>query len=350
MNAAAIEVEVTEPSPPDPAAWDAVARDRGNLAQSTAFDRSEAFYGMVPVYFTATCRGQLWGGVKLYRSTSRRWRPITRGLSLGFTQFGESLIAPAAVSGPEVQSALDAAVARHLKAVGAVWLRVSGLYGGEGLVELPLAPFSESPFNVASIDLARPEAELWASAHKSHRSEVRKAERNAVAFVRDSSVARLVGLLDETYRDQEKPGPNRSYVRHVVESLDGAADLFFAVRGGEYLSGALCLWHGDVAYWQFGGSVRQNLGAGAFLQWRMIQHYQQRGMKRYVLGQVAAAGDSANAKFAVGISRFKRHFGPEETPSTTRLYVLRPARHSIWSRLLAGAAFLRSYTGWTTTR
>jgi len=352
VTSTGIEVEVSEQSPPDAMAWDAAARERGNLAQSTALDRSEAFYGMRPVYFTAMHRGRFCGGVKLYRSSSRRWRPLTRGLSLGFTQFGEWLLAnEPAVTRADVRFALETAVARHLETVGAVWLRVSGVYGGEdGLVTLPLAPFSESPFNVAAIDLTRPEGELWASIHKSHRGEIRKAERNAVAFVRGGSVSRLVALLDETYRGQEKPGPNRSYVRHVVESLEGAADLFFAVRGDEDLAGALCLGHGDVAYWQFGGKVRQHLGAGAFLQWRIIQHYQQRGLKRYVLGQVAAGGDTANTKFAVGISRFKRHFGTAETPSATRLYVLRPARYSIWSRLLAGASFLRKCTPWTTTR
>jgi hypothetical protein len=345
-----IVVEVQEGRPPDPQAWDDLARASGNIVQSTVFDPAEVFFGMRPVYFAAHDDGRLCGGVKLYASANRKLAPITRPLTLGFTQLGEILVAEGAPAAA-VGQALSDAVERHLVSSGAVTLRVSGLYGGlDGLIAPSAAAHAVAQFNVAAVDLSDGGA-LWDRLHSSHRAKIRKAERNGIAFVREDSIERLITLMDETYRGQSHSGPDREYVRHAYAALKNqGADLFFAVQGSDYLAGEMCLAWGKVAYYQFGGTARVNVGAGAYLHWQVMNHYKERGMARYVLGQVAVEDDPANPKFVVGISRFKRHFGPEEVPSASRFYILRQRRHQIWTRLSGWARRVRRLATWTTPR
>jgi len=345
-----LQAAVSAGAPPDPSGWDDLARRSGNLVQSTRFDGSEAFFGMRPVYFSVTLQGQLLGGVKVFESASSRWPALTGSLSRGMTQFGEALL-PDGGDREQLRVLLDRALSDYLRIRRVVWFRSVGMYGGpDGLVAPAVPVASAWPFRVASVDLRRSENDLWAKLHKAHRAEIRKADQNKLAFIRSGEIDRLVSLLDETYRFQTKSGPNRAYVRHMFESLGQAAELFFAAKDGEYMAGAMCMWQGHTAYWQFGGTRRQAFGAGAFLQWKIIQHYRGRGLERYLLGQVAAEPDPANAKFAGGISRFKRHFGPEESPSEIRLYVLRPWRHRIWSGLAGTTAMMRKAAVWTTRR
>lgn len=334
-------IQVREGWPEQTAAWDELSRRTGNFVQSTCFDLAQSFFGVQPVYFSAVQDGRLVAGVKLYRSASGRLPWLTRRLRLEFMQLGE-LLCDETAEPAELKKALSAEVSRYLAAQHAVSFRVSGVYGGmEGLIAPEVMPAREAQFNVAAVGLDRDTDPIWQGLHKSHRTEVRKAERQGVTFRREDGIERFVQLLDETYRGQDVDGPERAYVHHAYEALrERAMDLFFAVRDTDYLAGALCYRWGSVAYWQFGGTRRQSLGAGAFLHWEIMKYYAAQGVRRYVLGQVAAQEDPANAKFSVGISRFKRHFGPEERPSATRLYVMRPWRHAMWTRL----------TQWTTRK
>ena len=348
MNASALTIEHRAGGPEDSEGWDDVARSAGNIVQATLFDRVQAFFAMEPVYFLARYEGHIAGGVKIYASASRSLPKLSRKFTLGYLQFGEILHAIPESSGV-LAPALRRAVARYLEEKGAVSFRVSGLYGGEdGLLGLDAPAASEFVFNVASIDLRRPEDELWSAVHKSHRADVRRAGREHLGFEVGGDVARLAGLLDETYRGQASAGPDRGYVAHVPHALGKHAELFYVTQAGVDLAGALCLTFGPVAYWLFGGTARQGMGAGPLLQWRLIQHLKGRGFARYVLGQVAAADDPANPKFAQGITRFKRHLGPEEIGSATRTYVLKPWRHAAWRVAAAAAARVRKHSTWTT--
>ncbi len=133
----------------------------------------------------------------------------------------------------------------------------------------------------------------------------------------------------------------------VVAAAPGSAEYAAALKDTDYLAGALCLPWGGVAYYQFGGTTRTSLGAGTYLQWEVMKHYRELGFSRYVLGQVASGPTPAEAKFAVGISPFKRRFGATELPSASRGYVLRPWRHAIWrtlGRFRRSAEEMRSWT------
>jgi hypothetical protein len=332
---AALGVEIAENLPPAPSEWDALAARAGNLAQSTRFDAVEAFFELRPVYIAVSRGGALCGGVKLYRSVPRRLPLLLRSLKLTCIQLGEAL-APESPAREEVLTALRAEVERYLDSSGAVSYRAVGLYGGTdallGMSRCPAAAVRR--FNVASIDLRRSLDDLWSNIQKSHRAEIRKAEAGGVTIATDDSVDRLVKLMDATYRDQEIRGPDRDYVRHLHRLLkDGVAELFFATRGSEDLAGALCLRFGSTAYYQFGGTIRSTVGAGAYLQWRIVNVYKESGAQRYVLGQVAAEDEPGNPRFAGGISMFKRKFGPHETASASMYYVLRPWRHTVGAGL-----------------
>ena len=348
MTPAAIAVHAHVGAPPSSPAWDEMARASANLVQSTHFDAAQAFFAMQPVYFVADDGGRLLGGVKLYRGSSRTLPRLSRRLTLSYLQFGEIVGGTAAGGDDTLADALRAAVIRHLQAEGAVSYRASGFYGGEaGLVRPSKPPSALFEFNVAAVDLARPSSEIWSSLHKSHRAEIRKAERHGLAFVPGGAVEDLVALMDETYKGQTAAGPQRGYVAHLQRTLPGHAELFFVTGGGELLAGALCLTFGDVAYWEYGGTRRGSAGAGTLLHWRLIEHLRARGFSRYLLGQVAARDDPRNPKFAVGITRFKRHFGVVETASSSATWVLRPLPHAAW-RALASAAVPFRRLKWTT--
>jgi len=349
VSARELTVEHRAGSPPDPDSWDALARADGNFVQSTLFDEAQRYFAMNPVYFAARHDGRLVGGVKLYRSASRKMPLVTEPITRRFTQLGE-IIATSDIPRGTLRSVLSEAVRRHLVEEGAVSLRVSGLYGGEdGLVDPWPQPHSVWDFNVASIELVRPEEELWQGLHASHRTKIRKAERNGLVVSQESAVEPLVALIDETYKGQSSAGPDRGYVRHLAAMPD-VSDLFYAVDGAEYLAGVLCLAWGGTVYYQFGGTARVNVGAGAYLHWKVIDHYRRRGMRRYVLGQVAIADDPGNPRFALGITRFKRQFGPVEVASRSTWYLLRPGRHWVARVAAAVVAPARGIVRWMTRK
>jgi len=321
-------------APTDASEWDLLAEANGNLVQSTAFDGVQSYYRMQPVYFEARSDDRLMGGVRVYRWQARRMRALTASFSQQITQFGE-LLRPRTADATleEVVASLQIALRDYLRTNAVVSVRTTGLYGdGQLLLDPGPAARWRQNYSVAWLDLERPLADAWRAVHEKHRSWIRKAERLRVTVAEEDDVETLLALLRESYEGQHRVGPNPAYVRHAYASLRkaGRATLFVARSGDEPLAAAMVHRFGRVAYYDFGGVRRDRTGAGHLLHWHIAARLREGGVARYVLGQVASPEGHHDARFAEGISRFKRSFGTREDASHAALFVMRPLRHVLW--------------------
>jgi Acetyltransferase (GNAT) domain len=331
-------LKISPHAPSDVGQWDALAEKNGNLVQSTHFDSVQTFFRQQPVYFELWKNDSLVAGVKLFLWSSRKIGKVTETLSRTITQFGEMIFDPSHATNVELIAAtLSESVRHYVLSEGIVSCQIGGYYGDERLLLNLESPGlrRQAKFNVAIVDLAQSEDGLWAGMHSKHRNAINKASKSDLAFAQENSFEEFMALLTKSYQTTPKQQPNTEYLKHLQSVLggNGYAMIFLVRQGRLPLAAALISRFGDTAYYAFSGTESNGLGAGTLLQWEIMKFLKRRGVKKYVLGQVAPEVDHDNEKFSVGISRFKRRFGAQEVPSSTSHYVFKDRHDTVWRTL-----------------
>lgn len=180
---------------------------------------------------------------------------------------------------------------------------------------------------------------------KDTRYAVRRADREGVEVHRIddakdlSAIDRLYELVGQTQRRAGFPMPALRRYRLAWQALagGGVASIFEARRGEELLASGMLVIEGERSFYLFAGSTREQRGepkryATYALQWQMMRHARDRGVRLHDLWGVAPPGAGVGHPW-YGVGLFKKGFGGSEVRwagtwdivISTRLYRLRAA-------------------------
>lgn len=335
-------VEYSFHQPTNKEEWNQLAESNSNLPQSTFFDEVQLFYKEHPVYFEVRCSGELVGGVKLYLWESRKLGKLTAEISRSVVQLAE-LISKFPVESSEftqMREQLKKKVISFLKEIKSVTYTAAGIYGRENLlIELDRKPDSTELFNASYVDLDKPIEEVFTGFNRNTNRNIKKAQSAGVEVVEEEkNIDLFLKKLNIVY-DQQVPKqhpPNNDFIRHIFNNLapKGMVDIHFAKLNDEIISTSLFMKMGQNAYSWFGGSLKNDVGAGQYIYSQLMKKYQLQGIKRFYFGQVAREDDANNIKFTKGITNFKKGFGLIELKSFRKIYTLNKSKKKIWELLL----------------
>jgi Acetyltransferase (GNAT) domain len=330
-----LTLTISSGEPTNVAEWNSLASQNGNLLQSTFYDGVQKYYRQEPVYFEVRDTETLMAGLKLYLWESRKIGPLSGRLSRRATQFGEFLLAEnQSLSTIEVKECLSKKVEEYFSSKGIVSCSVGGYYGDERLLlGFPSAKIiRRSKFRFAYINLNQPEDLLWANLADNHKWAVRKAAKQGLKVTEEENFIEFFRLLGNSYSDNSDKEPNHNYleVGHNHLHQNGHSTMFFVKNNEHSLGVAVVDYFGGNAYYSFGGTERNNLGAGNCLHWEIIRTLSSRGLKKYYLGMVARENETGNERFSVGISNFKRKFGVVEVDSCNTEYIFNERYDALW--------------------
>lgn len=180
---------------------------------------------------------------------------------------------------------------------------------------------------------------------KDTRYAVRRADREGVEVHRIddasdlSAIDRLHELVGQTQRRAGFPMPALRRYRLAWQALagGGVASIFEARRGQELLASGMLVIEGDRSFYLFAGSTREARGepkryATYALQWQMMRHARDRGVRLHDLWGIAPPGAGVEHPW-YGVGLFKKGFGGSEVRwagtwdivISPRLYRLRAA-------------------------
>jgi lipid II:glycine glycyltransferase (peptidoglycan interpeptide bridge formation enzyme) len=162
---------------------------------------------------------------------------------------------------------------------------------------------------------------MLAAFDKDTRYAVRRAEREEVEVTRidDSADRRAIdelhGLVLETQARAGFPRPPLERYRIAWQALasGGRASIFEARRQGRLLASGMLVVEGDRSFYLFSGSVREERGepkryASYALQWAMLRHARDRGVRVHDLWGIAPEGAGPEHAWH-GVGLFKKGFG-----------------------------------------
>ncbi len=163
--------------------------------------------------------------------------------------------------------------------------------------------------------------EMLAAFDKDTRYGVRRAEREGVEVSRiddpgDSrAIDALHGLVLETQARAGFPRPPLERYRVAWRALAGRgrASIFEARREKRLLASGMLVIEGDRSFYLFSGSVREERGepkryASYALQWAMMRHARDRGVRLHDLWGIAPEGAGPEHPWH-GVGLFKKGFG-----------------------------------------
>lgn len=324
-----MEVKIFDNYPSNIKAWDDLCFASGNLVQSTHFDKVQAFYKQKPIYFEVWNDSMLLAGVKMFFWQSEK-NFLTRIISKRLSQFGE-VICIDSVKIDDIVDLIREKVDCYLKKNRIVTYTVNGYYGGENLlIDLSLEAKKINYFKIAYINLLEKEDVLWSKVHSKHRNVIRKAIKNGVNILQDNNFNSFYFCLEKTYNNQELNPPNKDYLFNNYKHSSHLISIYQAYYEAQLLSSAWVSIYGTTAYYEFGGSVQNSLGAGNYLQWEIIKLLKKKNIHKYYLGQIAEDVSEKNIKFSLGITKFKVRFGVNEQSSFKKEYVLNITKNYFW--------------------
>jgi len=329
---------LTAQKPSDSSRWEKMAEANGNVLQSVEFDKVQAFYFQIPYYLEVFEKDQWVVGYRFYFWNSSRLPSFIRSISNNINFLSEPIIHPDHLERKEV---LMEVFFEYLNQVVKQLNPSTGCfssYYGEGIYELNFknAIRKQTFFNVAYIPVSKSEEELFNDLHPKHRNVIRKAQKEGLRMVKENNFELFMQMLQTTYKDQPEMAPNYSYVKHCYEKLleQNIAQIYFTYLGDEPLSGALLFLLGDRAYYAYGGSSNNKMGAGNLLHWEIMLELNKAGFTKYYLGQVAIEDSHIdNVKFTGGISQFKRRFGVVENKGSNEQFIFHPFKVKVWNAM-----------------
>ncbi len=340
-----LSISVSENTPLNSYQWNELAAANGNIWQTTFYDEVQKIFNNYPFYFQCFSGDKLIGGIKIYRYESKKLPPFIRSISTRATQGSELLIDDDYKTNFEkIKTLLLSEIKKWFRQ-----MHITSFYNYSFYGEIEkLFSFSEfnkvweSKIGIAKIDLTKSTDVLWKAMSPKHRSEVIKAEKNSVSIDFADDIESFLLLMDETYKNQSGHVPNKNFIRKEYEILksNNAAQLVFSKHNGKYLCGALLYNCGKNSLYNFGGTVKNSIGAGQFLHWEIMKHLKAEGFKNYFLGETSFEKTEANLKFTEGITKFKLRFGAEQLPAQHTGFALHPMKLKTWN--LLKKIFIRS--------
>ncbi len=337
-----LEVLVSYNAPSNASEWDRLAEANSNFFQSTHNDSLQAFYKQYPVYFEARDAGRLVGGVKIYTWESRKLGKLTADISRSAFQLAE-MLSSVQTSSDEfalVKRKLKESLQQFIKQKKVNEYTVYGMYGDEALlIELDLQPKATFLFSSSYVDLAPPIEDVIKGFNRNTMRNYKKAEEAGLTIYKEDNIEAFLPVLNMVYGQQNPPHepPSNNFIRHISKALakSKALDVQLVKQGDEVLSSSFFVKFGANAYSWFGGSLKNQVGAGQFIYTKLMRQYKQEGITRFYFGQVERSDDkNENEKFSRGISTFKRGFGLVELHSFKKVYILNKTKKKIWDLLL----------------
>lgn len=321
-----MDLKISYNKPLNEKEWNELSLGSSNLLCSTHYDAIQSLYHQQAVYLQYFEFEKLIAGVKLYFWESKKIPFFFPLISRQLSQFGEYIIKGAYCDNDDLRDLITTSVRKFIKEKKAVRFLSGGFYGDDKLILNPFDSKNRTDFNVSIIDLTHDSDVLFANLHSKHRNVLRKALNSNLMFEKIDDINILISLINETYREQDKGGPSLEYLTSTYNILSkkGYCVLFAVKHGDEYLSVALIQIYGKIADYTFGGNKKNDLGAGQFLQWNIMNELKNVGIEKYSLGQTAIMKNEDNIKFSKGISDFKIRFGTKEYKCFKQTSVLKP--------------------------
>jgi CelD/BcsL family acetyltransferase involved in cellulose biosynthesis len=131
---------------------------------------------------------------------------------------------------------------------------------------------------------------LWAGLHTSLRRNVRRAQREGLAY----QVGRSESLLDEffrihlvTRRRHRIPPLPKAWFRNLIESFGEQLQIRVASKDGKSVAAILTFIHKSTITYKYGGSddVHRHLGGMHLLFWKTIEEAKAGGLEDFDLGR-----------------------------------------------------------------
>lgn len=171
------------------------------------------------------------------------------------------------------------------------------------------------PKRVFRLDVLRPTEEIFEGFHRSHRRNIRLAEKYGI------TIEKAVDLEDlkEFYKLFQKTSLRKNfYIRSLTYqeliyehfNPDGNIAVFLAKHNNTIISGRLILIYGDKAWDMYAGSDNEQRGfnTSCYLVWHVIQYVKQKGC-RWLDFRGADSPDPRHPLY--GLHMFKKAFGAE---------------------------------------
>ncbi len=338
MQDSDLRIIISESKPNNIEHWNKLAEQCGIIWQAVFYDDVQLFFNNHPLYFECYTGKVLIGGVKIYFYQSKKLPAIFRSISTRATQGSEFLFDEGRSDLFEkFNSLIHSEIKKWLREKSITSFYEYSFYGEkEKLISLDQGKKNwESNIGIAVIDLEKSEEELWQKINPKHRSEVIKAQKHNVTFELSDDIDSFFVLLDETYKYQNTHKPNKDFIRKEYEILksNNSAQLVFANHEGNYLCGALLYNYGLKSLYNFGGTAKNSIGAGQFLQWEIMKYLKKNNYHKYYLGETSLEIEESNRKFSEGITKFKLRFGADQIPTFHKGYALHPMKLKIWKLL-----------------
>ena len=221
-----------------------------------------------------------------------------------------------------------------------VSVQVTGVYGNTEML-LSFKSKAEEVFNYNSgyVNLCDVNCiDFFNNFNRNTKRNLKKAEENQLVFSELNDNDIFHETLDKIF-SQQKPinhPPHKKFTDIFFKMLTGKAHLAtHQVKfKNEILAVSLFVISNKNAYSLFGGSVKNEIGAGHFLYYELMKIFQKNNICKFYFGQVSQDKNELNKKFSVGISGFKRGFGLTEIPTYKKLFIIRPFKNRIWIILL----------------
>ncbi len=175
---------------------------------------------------------------------------------------------------------------------------------------LPYAGEKEEKLQNIIVDLELSEEELWMNFESKVRKNVKKAKRNGLNVILDSTGEKLDDFLAIYQSTLDRRGSeniyyfSRSFFDNIHKKLPRQFMYFHAIYQEKIVSSELVLVSHENIYSFLGGtySDRFSLSPNDLLKYEIINWGRKQGKRRFVLGGGHEAGD--------GIYRYKKSFAP----------------------------------------
>ncbi|MCR4800947.1 MAG: hypothetical protein K5860_10600 [Bacteroidales bacterium] len=327
-----MEVVITYDNPRNADEWNALCKECGNFVQTTMYSEITAFYGGKSIYIQVFDNHNLVGGVKIGCNVSRRLPFLSKILS----QFGEFVVKPENDIQEVVCQLLCDEISSLSDKIKPTVISVKGFYGGKSLLyKTDKYKCDEKNYGVAYLDLEQSEDDLLKNIDRNHRRSIKKAENANLEFIMSHNPQYVIEMLQETYAEQSKTGPNPKYVETEINlgAKYGVSYVGVTKCCGDVLSANEAVLYGDVAYLTLGGNKKNKYGAGAFEHWNVIKELKRLGCKKFTFGQVARNDSFGDEHFVDGITDFKMKFGCYVVDTCNREFIIKPFNTWVWKML-----------------
>ncbi len=319
--------------------WNELAELNSNFFQNTIYDQIQSLYKNKPIYFELWEAEKLIAGVKIYYWESIKLGNISKAVSKFIFQYGELICDPLITDQTEIAKRilkLQTAVDQFIKDEQIVSAQIYGVYGNpELLLKFNFKSKDDFHFNSAYVDLCEDNGDqFYNKFNRNTKRNLKKALDNNLEFSELNDSDLFHETLKKIFSQQipVKPPPHKKLTDQYFNLLSGKFELSThqVKRGNEILAVSLFVKYGTNAYSLFGGSIKNDIGAGHYLYYELMKLFRQQKICKFYFGQVAQEGNEDNKKFSIGITGFKKGFGLTELPSYKKTYIFNPIKNTLW--------------------